>query len=459
MSMSPASAITWPRHFSGEDLLQIAMPMGGIGSGCVCLSGQGGIQDFSVRNNPGTTALADGHGFDDAAFALLRIAGADGASITRLVEGPLPRGRIYDQGLQAQGYRKGGQEGLPRFAECAFESAYPFGTVRLSDPALPLTVQIDAWSPFIPRDGDASSIPAAILEYTLENAGAEPVDYEFSYHLSHLASGAPQSDSAGSRNAVLTDGSGVFLSNNEPEDSVHRGSAALLSLGDPPAAIKAMWFRGGWFDALSALWREVSTGGFRANAGLPAEAPDMRGRNGGSILFRGTLAPGRRVTHTVALCWHFPNSGVHVGQIGGLKPPVWNPYYTTLWSDAAAVAGYLRAHIAELRERTRAFQRTLAASTLPPAVLDALASNLAILKSPTVLRQANGNIWGWEGCFPGSGCCHGTCTHVWNYAQALPHLFPPLERTLREQEYLRSMDGRGHVNFRAALPDAPTNHD
>ncbi|MEI6432809.1 MAG: GH116 family glycosyl hydrolase, partial [bacterium] len=98
-------------------------------------------------------------------------------------------------------------------------------------------------------------------------------------------------------------------------------------------------------------------------------------------------------------------------------------------------------------------------STIPSAAIDAVASNLAIIKSPTVLRQANGNLWAWEGCFTTGGCCHGTCTHVWNYAQAFPHLFPSLERTLREQEYLRSMDGRGHVNFRAALPDAPTSHD
>ena len=65
-------------------------------------------------------------------------------------------------------------------------------------------------------------------------------------------------------------------------------------------------------------------------------------------------------------------------------------------------------------------------------------------------------------CGPGraasatSGCCHGSCTHVWNYAQAIPHLFPALERTFREQELQRSMDERGHVNFRSALPDGPT---
>ena len=76
-----------------------------------------------------------------------------------------------------------------------------------------------------------------------------------------------------------------------------------------------------------------------------------------------------------------------------------------------------------------------------------------------MLRQENGNIWAWEGCYCDKGCCSGSCTHVWNYAQALPHLFPQLERTLREQELERSMDARGHINFRAALPDGPARHN
>jgi hypothetical protein len=88
-------------------------------------------------------------------------------------------------------------------------------------------------------------------------------------------------------------------------------------------------------------------------------------------------------------------------------------------------------------------------------VLDAVSANLAILKSPTVLRQENGNVWGWEGCFATSGCCHGTCTHVWNYAQAMPHLFPALERTLREQELERSMDEAGTSTSARRCPTAP----
>jgi uncharacterized protein (DUF608 family) len=251
----------------------------------------------------------------------------------------------------------------------------------------------------------------------------------------------------------------VFANTEEAADPTFGTAALFVGPNHAPAAIKAMWFRGGWFDSISALWREVSTGAFHPNTG--SGDADLGGRNGGSILLQGELAPGESATYPIILAWHFPNVAQSFGVAGGpsAAPPTWQSFYAAQWSDAEAVAGYVRENLNTLRERTGAFQAALFSSTLPPYVIDAVASNLAILKSPTVLRQSNGNVWGWEGCFVGSGCCHGTCTHVWNYAQALPHLFPALERTLREQEYLRSIDGRGHVNFRAALPDAPTTHD
>ena len=449
------------------------MPMGGIGAGSISLTGYGALQDFSIRHKPDTTAMPDGHSHSPAAFALLHIKGR--RPVTRLLEGPLPVERIYDQGLQAQGYRKGGYEGMPRFARATFSAQYPFGHVDLSSPGIPVHVRVTGWSPLVPGDETASGIPGAIVEYTLRNTSNKSVACELSYHLSHLAVG--KQGESGTRNCVMP-GKGVLFTNTEPAHEATFGSASLSVLAQKPR-IKAMWLRqrAGTYASITALWREASEGRFTDNAGNNDRALD--GRNGGSVLVALRLKSRQQVTVPILITWHFPNVYDTVGQpkqpAAEKKPdacgcatgncmqpeprPAWQPWYVNRWANAQAVAGYLHDNYASLQQRTRAFTDALWSSTLPGPLIDAIASNLAILKSPTLLRQSSGNVWGWEGCFCQSGCCHGSCTHVWNYAQALPHLFPALERTLREQELERSLDDRGHATFRAALPDGPTDHD
>ncbi len=456
------------RTFSGDATTQIAMPLGGIGAGCICLNGYGGLQDFSIWNRPSTTALPQGFSPSQAGFAILHVKGA--SPVTKLVEGPFPVLKIYDQGLQGEGYRRGGFEGFPRFQKCVFKGEYPFGEARISDSAIPLQVSLLAWNPFIPLDDKNSGIPCAILEYTLHNSSPRTVEYELSYHLSHLAPGCGE-DLSASRNTVIPE-RGVFLHNVEKPNAEGYGSASLTTIGCKPD-IKGMWLRSpGWeFDSLSALWREVSTGNFTANNG--SNEKDMRGRNGASILLAGSLASGESRTYPILIAWHFPNCYLQVGGAEHAEPsgepgcrsfpdgesPRWRPYYASIWNNAREVALYVEQNYALLRARTLAFKEALFASTLPPYVLDAVSANLAILKSPTVLRLENGDLWGWEGCFPDAGCCHGSCTHVWNYAQAFAHLYPRLERTLRELELVRSMDENGHVTFRSALPEGPVKHD
>jgi uncharacterized protein (DUF608 family) len=442
---------------SADRLPQLAMPLGGLGAGCVSLTAFGGLVDFSIRHRPALHALPDFHANIDAAFAVLRVGGKK--PITRLVEGPPPPSRIYDHGLKSQGHRRGGHEGLPRFARASFRAQYPVGEVALSDPAVPLRVRITAFSPFVPGDDIASGIPGAILEYTLQNPTRRPVDYQFSFHLSHLAPG-PGEDQEASRTCAV-EGLGIHYDNVLAPQAEDFGSAVLGVVGHAPV-IKAAWLRGGWFDGISALWRELESGGFVANRG--SSDSDRRGRNGGSVMLAGSLSPGQRITYPILIVWHFPNVHQRYGPSAhapddGSGAPAFRPFYAGQWKDALDVASWVVPRYAELRRRTWAFKDALFASTLPEPVLDAVSHNLAILKSPTILRQENGNLWGWEGCFPDRGCCEGSCTHVWNYAQAICHLFPRLERTLREQELVRSMDARGHVGFRSALPDGPAGHE
>jgi uncharacterized protein (DUF608 family) len=339
-------------------------------------------------------------------------------------------------------------------------------SVALEDDAVPLRVTVTGWSPFVPGDDLVSGLPCAILEYRIENTSSRPVRAAFSFHVDAWNGGLQRQRS---RNVVLP-GRGAMLVGAEDVHAESFGSNALGVVGHAPK-VKAMWFRGGWFDGISALWREAEEDRFASNDGSTTEGLDLNGRNGASVQVDLELARGEETTIPVVLAWHFPN--VH-GTVGAVEPPAdasscgcgdkkcatptWRPFYAGRFADATAVVEFVTGQYERLRSRTQTFQRALLSSTLPAEVLDAVSANLAILKSPTVLRQENGNVWGWEGCFAQSGCCHGTCTHVWNYAQAMAHLFPALERTLRDQELVRSIDERGHVGFRAALPDGPVPH-
>ncbi len=78
------------RTYSGDRTTQIAIPIGGIGAGSVCMNGYGGLQDFSIREHPETTALPSTFSANspEAAFATIRIKGSSG--VTKMVEGPFP---------------------------------------------------------------------------------------------------------------------------------------------------------------------------------------------------------------------------------------------------------------------------------------------------------------------------------------------------------------------------------
>src|SRR5207302_1623125 len=62
--------------------------------------------------------------------------------------------------------------------DVSFIGEYPLGYVEYRDPEMPVTVQLEAFSPFIPLNTDDSSLPATILQFTARNHGATRVELE-----------------------------------------------------------------------------------------------------------------------------------------------------------------------------------------------------------------------------------------------------------------------------------------
>jgi hypothetical protein len=134
------------------------------------------------------------------------------------------------------------------------------------------------------------------------------------------------------------------------------------------------------------------------------------------------LEAGASATMTFVLAWHFPNLSVAGMRDVGRE-------YASRFKDAAAVTRYVVDHFDRLSKTTRMWRDTWYDSTLPYWFLDRTMANTTTLATSTCHRFKDGRFWAWEGV----GCCHGTCTHVWHYAQALGRLFPEIERDQRER--------------------------
>jgi uncharacterized protein (DUF608 family) len=429
-------------RYAGEHLSRVAFPLGGMGAGMVCLEGSGALSHVSLRHRPEVFN-------EPCVFAAVCVKGSP--SVARVLEGPVPSFKLYGRPEAANGLG-GTSYGLPRFGSASFLARFPFGSVRLEDGGIPLAVEITGWSPFEPGDADGASLPVAALEYSLQNTSDAPLELVFSWNARNFL---PE---RGGRQSVRAVRGGFVLwgtgAPNEPWDE----ASFCAQVSDPEARVNAAWFRGDWFDPLTLAWRDVASA-----ACYDREAPLQGGPAPGASLFVPmTLAPGASRTLALRLSWYVAASHLRAGQdpepASNAAPPTYRAWYTGYFEGIEAVADFWSAHYDSLRERSARFRDSFYDTTLPGEVVEAVAANLAILKSPTVLRQADGRLWAWEGCNDSTGCCHGSCTHVWNYAQALPHLFPALERTLRETEFNVSQDSRGHQAFRTALPIRPTAH-
>ena len=373
------------------------------------------------------------------------------AEVARVLEGPVPGWKLFGQPGTGNG-AGGASFGLPRFARPASDAV----SLRHRRRCATRTFRWRSRSPAgAPSSRATPTTPACRwrrLEYRFTNNSAATVEAVFSWNARNFMAIGGNPQAVKPRPAASCSGAG--RARNAP----HEEGAFSATVNDPAVKVNHAWFRGGWFDPLTMAWKDIAAGGLlRSPAGhrrrrhRPAHRSSCRSRS-------------PRASRRRSCCdWlvRRPDQPPHTARILEVNRPAgtYRPWYAGRFNDIGEVTAYWRDHYDELRRKSQRFSDCFYDTTLPPEVIDAVAANLTILKSPTVLRQADGRLWAWEGCSDNAGCCAGSCTHVWNYAQAIPHLFPALERTLRETEFGPSQDDRGHQKFRSALPIRPVAHD
>ena len=169
-----------PSSYSGEALMNIGMPVGGITTGAlVYLGGDGKLWNWDIFNRPLNGVMPRMIQYKDRSWHA-RPKGIEvwqgGNYIDPIRDQPSP----FDQGfaLKVTVDRKEQVRSLDRqgWKDVVFTGAYPFGMVIFSDPDCPVKVTLEAYSPFVPLDYDGSSYPATIMNYRVENNSTNKVE-------------------------------------------------------------------------------------------------------------------------------------------------------------------------------------------------------------------------------------------------------------------------------------------
>lgn len=426
---------SWPiiKHYDQKHLSQIALPIGGIGTGTISLGGRGDWRDWEIMNRPAK-------GFTPGSpFFAIRVQPANGRIAVRALQGPVDE-HLYSG---AFGVKDATNPALPCFRNCSFDASYPFGIVNLADPDMPVKVRIKAFNPLVPTDPNASGIPIVAVTYEVTNLTASHLDVSVCGTVENfIGNDGVKNVSSKNRNEYRkgTGFQGIFmLSDSVKPDDERWGTMALTTTASSGVTYRTAWLNAGWGTPILDFWDDFGDDGLLENRPPGANTPKA------SLAIREKIPARATKEFTFFVTWHFPNRYA------------WSPtrignYYTTRYKDAWNVIEKTLPELARLEDETIQFVASLTRSDLPQVVKESALFNLSTLRTQTCFRSEDGRFFAWEGCGDKEGCCFGTCTHVWNYEQAVAFLFGSIAKSMRGVEFGKETDDAGLMSFRVKLP-------
>ena len=442
----------WPvlKHYDQDHLYQVALPLGGIGTGTVSLGGRGELRDWEIMNIPAKKYSTVVPGNDAPFFAIYAKREGDAATTTLL------EGALYNHEYLHYEGRPVNHHGLPRFKNVSFDGAYPFAQVHLTDPKLPFTVRLKGFNPLIPGDADASGLPIAVLAYEVTNSSDKDMEVSVcgsmrnfvgkdgsKYRINEWKGEAVPIGAAKNKNEYREEKNwkGVYLySEGVAKQDPAWGTIALTTSSPGTVSYRTSSKSNVWNNSILNFWDDFSEDGLLTERNQSADDDPMA-----SLAVKKTIRPKQTETFVFYLTWNFPN------RKGWAKSIVGN-YYSRQYRDAWDVAGKVIPNMRELEDETLLFVNSLLKSDYPEVIKEAALFNLATLRSQTIFRLPSGHLLGWEGVLDRVGSCYGSCTHVWNYEMATPFLFADLARSMRDVELNYATKANGLINFRVALP-------
>ena len=253
-----------PQVCSGMDLSHIGMPIGGLFSGQLYLGGDGQLWNWDIFNDKVWTGDDHyAHPMEPMKFM------------------PLEQHFALKIGDRSISLDTNG------FSDVSFRGEYPIGTVLYRDSSVPVSVKLEAFSPFIPLDVEDSSLPATILRYTLTNTSSNPVQATLSGSLENAVLLRNRNIPGTRTIATLHEKDFCFL-----ECTVKQGSPT-----SPPTNPRKDILIEDWSKATYDGWKVEGTA-FGKGPILKSQLPQYQGNVGGDtlrVVNSHATAPGKNV--------------------------------------------------------------------------------------------------------------------------------------------------------------------
>lgn len=423
-----------------NELQYIGMPIGGIFTGTVYLGGDGRLWlwDIFNENQNGIDPKTIDWEFD--VHVGKKVRSQDGSAYVQPAKNirPVEQGFALKITIGEIVIIKKLEES--DWDEILFEATYPMAKVHYVDHKLGLDISADIFSPFIPLDEKKSGLPCTIYSFSIKNKNPNDIRISILSWLENKVSPRLKKETDVRYNsfeslnkfAVLT--SGIRLNGTEnQEKQADFGTMAVGALSNT-------------YIANTSLTLPINTESFIVQNTETSEKKITAGTLINSICTEHVIKGGQTIISNYIIAWHFANLD--------LGSPIQDKgrYYNQQFKNAIEVVKYVGLNFNQLYTQTALWQKTWYDSTLPWWFLERTFLNISTLATTTAHRFETGRFYAWEGV----GCCKGTCTHVWQYAQAVGRIFPAIERDTRERVDLGlSLKSDGMMLYRGEVVKTP----
>jgi hypothetical protein len=241
--------------YSGAKLKEISFPLGGIGSGCVGLSGTGRLVDWEICNRPNKNSL---NGFSHFAVKV-----EEGGRVVdaRVLNSDLPSPYTGGESNYGFGPSRFLLAGAPHFRDAVFTGTYPVARIDFSDDTFPGQAALEAFNPMIPLDADASSLPVACFTVHLTNTTGRALDYVLAFSVNNFLPKGKRFNTHLQAGLVhLVRQQSTWADPDDPDFG-----ELVFSVRGERVSWQEDWYRGSWFDSLATFWRDFTAPGDMKN--------------------------------------------------------------------------------------------------------------------------------------------------------------------------------------------------